>query len=56
MSDQPPVSAQVVVIGGGVMGCSTLYHLAKLGIRDAVLVERKKLTCGTTWPSTVTSK
>ncbi len=51
MSDRPPDSARVVVIGGGVMGCSTLYHLAKLGIRDAVLLERKKLTCGTTWHS-----
>ncbi len=43
--------AQVVVIGGGVMGCSTLYHLAKLGITDAVLLERDKLTSGTTWHS-----
>ena len=51
MSDRPPDSARVVVVGGGVMGCSTLYHLAKLGIRDAVLLERKKLTCGTTWHS-----
>jgi 4-methylaminobutanoate oxidase (formaldehyde-forming) len=40
MSDRPPDSARVVVIGGGVMGCSTLYHLAKLGIRDAILLER----------------
>ena len=46
-----PSHAQVVVIGGGVMGCSTLYHLAKLGVRDAVLLERHKLTCGTTWHS-----
>ena len=47
MQDQ----ARVVVVGGGVMGCSTLYHLAKLGIDDAVLVERKQLTAGTTWHS-----
>ena len=46
-----PSHAEVVVIGGGVMGCSTLYHLAKLGVRDAVLLERHKLTCGTTWHS-----
>lgn len=52
MSDAAfPSQAQVVVIGGGVMGCSTLYHLAKLGIEDAVLLERHKLTCGTTWHS-----
>ena len=50
-SDSFPSQARVVVIGGGVMGCSTLYHLAKLGIEDAVLLERQKLTCGTTWHS-----
>ncbi len=46
-----PTSASVVVIGGGVMGCSTLYHLAKLGVSDAILLERNKLTSGTTWHS-----
>ncbi len=46
-----PSQASVVVIGGGVMGCSTLYHLAKLGISDAILLERNKLTSGTTWHS-----
>ena len=46
-----PVHASVVVIGGGVMGCSTLYHLAEAGISDAVLLERNKLTSGTTWHS-----
>ena len=46
-----PGRASVVVIGGGVMGCSTLYHLAKAGISDAVLIERNKLTSGTTWHS-----
>jgi 4-methylaminobutanoate oxidase (formaldehyde-forming) len=51
MTDSLPVDARVVVIGGGVMGCSTLYHLAKLGVRDLILLERKKLTCGTTWHS-----
>ena len=44
-----PDSAQVVVIGGGVIGCSIAYHLAKRGISDVVLLERKQLTCGTTW-------
>ena len=46
-----PAHASVIVIGGGVMGCSTLYHLAELGIGDAVLLERNKLTSGTTWHS-----
>ncbi len=46
-----PAAASVVVIGGGVMGCSTLYHLAALGITDAVLLERNSLTSGTTWHS-----
>ena len=39
------------MIGGGVMGCSTLYHLARAGIHDAVLLERNQLTSGTTWHS-----
>ena len=42
-------SARVVVIGGGAVGCSTLYHLAKKGWDDVVLVERKELTSGSTW-------
>ena len=46
-----PSHAPVVVIGGGVIGCSTLYHLAKLGVPDAILLERNKLTSGTTWHS-----
>lgn len=46
-----PAHAAVVVIGGGVMGCSTLYHLAQSGVGDAVLLERHQLTAGTTWHS-----
>ncbi len=46
-----PSQASVVVIGGGIMGCSTLYHLAKLGVSDAILIERNQLTSGTTWHS-----
>jgi dimethylglycine dehydrogenase len=42
-------SARAVVIGGGVVGVSTLYHLAKMGWRDVVLLERKELTSGSTW-------
>jgi dimethylglycine dehydrogenase len=41
--------AQAVVIGGGVVGCSVLYHLTKAGWRDVVLVERDQLTAGSTW-------
>ena len=41
--------ARVVVIGGGVVGCSCLYHLAALGITDALLIERDELTSGSTW-------
>lgn len=41
--------AQVVVIGGGVVGCSVLYHLTKAGWKDVVLVERDQLTSGSTW-------
>ena len=41
--------AQVVVVGGGVVGCSVLYHLTKLGWSDVVLLERKELTSGSTW-------
>lgn len=51
MTDTIQSQASVVVIGGGVMGCSTLYHLAKQGITDAILVERNQLTSGTTWHS-----
>jgi len=46
-----PTQVSIVVIGGGVMGCSTLYHLAKAGISDAILLERNQLTSGTTWHS-----
>lgn len=42
-------SANVVVIGGGSLGCQTVYHLAKMGMRDVVLLERDRLTAGTTW-------
>ncbi len=44
-----PETARAVIIGGGVSGCSVAYHLAKLGWSDIVLLERKQLTCGTTW-------
>lgn len=51
MTHPLPAHASVVVIGGGIMGTSTLYHLAKMGVGDAILLERNKLTSGTTWHS-----
>ncbi|WP_018688257.1 GcvT family protein [Ahrensia kielensis] len=45
----PPSTARAVIIGGGIAGCSVAYHLAKLGWKDIVLLERKQLTSGTTW-------
>ncbi|WP_170561602.1 GcvT family protein [Ruegeria atlantica] len=44
-----PSSARTVIIGGGVVGCSIAYHLAREGRKDVVLLERSKLTSGTTW-------
>lgn len=44
-----PQSARVVVIGGGIIGCSIAYHLAEMGWTDVVLLERDQLTSGTTW-------
>ena len=44
-----PDRARVVIIGGGVIGTSVAYHLAKLGVTDVVLLEQGRLSCGTTW-------
>lgn len=44
-----PSHARAVVVGGGIIGCSIAYHLAKLGWQDVVLLERKQVSCGTTW-------
>ena len=44
-----PSHARVVIVGGGIVGCSVAYHLALRGCTDVVLLERKQLTCGTTW-------
>jgi glycine cleavage system aminomethyltransferase T/glycine/D-amino acid oxidase-like deaminating enzyme len=49
MNITPPAHAQVVIVGGGIAGVSTAYHLTKLGVRDVVLLEQGRLTCGTTW-------
>jgi len=44
-----PTSSRIVIVGGGIAGCSTAYHLALLGEKDVLLLEQGKLTCGTTW-------
>ena len=49
MNKEIPKSTKVVVIGGGVVGCSVAYHLAKFGWKDTILLERDQLTSGTTW-------
>lgn len=49
MSKLIPERARVVILGGGIIGASSLYHLAKLGVADAVLLERDKFASGTTW-------
>ncbi len=49
MNKKIPKSSKVVVIGGGVAGCSVAYHLAKYGWKDTILLERDQLTSGTTW-------
>src|ERR687889_2253289 len=46
---QLPARARVVVVGGGIIGCSVAYHLAHMGCKDVVLLERDRLTSGTTW-------
>ena len=49
MNKPIPKSTKAIVIGGGVAGCSTAYHLAKFGWKDVILLERDQLTSGTTW-------
>jgi 4-methylaminobutanoate oxidase (formaldehyde-forming) len=49
MADSLPTRARVVIVGGGIVGCSVAYHLTKLGWRDVLLLERRDLSCGTTW-------
>ena len=44
-----PTQARIVIVGGGIAGCSTAYHLSLMGERDVLLLEQGKLTCGTTW-------
>src|SRR6476619_434936 len=49
MSDHVPKQVRVVVVGGGIVGCSVAYHLAKLGWRDVVVLEQGEIAGGTTW-------
>jgi 4-methylaminobutanoate oxidase (formaldehyde-forming) len=49
MPTKLPVRADVVIIGGGIVGCSIAYHLTRIGVTNVVLLERKQLTSGTTW-------
>jgi 4-methylaminobutanoate oxidase (formaldehyde-forming) len=49
MAGPIPSHARAVIVGGGIVGCSVAYHLTKLGWRDVVLLERRDLSCGTTW-------
>jgi len=44
-----PSSAKIVIIGGGIVGCSVAYHLGAMGLTDVILLERHKLTSGSTW-------
>jgi 4-methylaminobutanoate oxidase (formaldehyde-forming) len=49
MTEPLPAHARAVIVGGGIVGCSVAYHLARLGWSDVVLLERGSLSCGTTW-------
>jgi sarcosine dehydrogenase len=44
-----PSSAKIVIVGGGIVGCSVAYHLGKMGLTDVILLEQGKFTCGSTW-------
>ncbi len=44
-----PRSARIVIVGGGIVGCSVAYHLGRMGITDCILIERGKLSCGSSW-------
>src|ERR671918_2695092 len=47
--DEPPERARVLIVGGGVIGSSIAYHLTRLGLTDVLVLERGRLTSGTTW-------
>ena len=49
MSTALPTHSQIVIIGGGIVGCSTAYHLTKAGFKDVLVLERKEIGSGTTF-------
>ena len=49
MNKSLPNEVQIIIIGGGIIGCSVAYHLAKEGAKDILLLERGQLTCGSTF-------
>ena len=49
MTNTLPSHARAIVVGGGIIGCSTAYHLARRGWTDVLVLERKQVSCGTTW-------
>ncbi|HXP73379.1 MAG TPA: FAD-dependent oxidoreductase [Stellaceae bacterium] len=49
MADNLPAQAEIVIVGGGIIGCSLAYHLTKLGRRDVLVLEQGRVTSGTTW-------
>jgi glycine cleavage system aminomethyltransferase T/glycine/D-amino acid oxidase-like deaminating enzyme len=49
LADSLPAQAEIVIIGGGIIGCSLAYHLTKLGRRDVLVLEQGRITSGTTW-------
>ena len=49
MSQSVAVQDEVIIIGGGIVGCSLAYHLTDLGVFEVLVIERKKLASGTTW-------
>src|SRR5215813_10248560 len=49
MASDLPTETQVVIVGGGIIGCSIAYHLVQLGWKDVVLLEQNQLAGGTTW-------